>query len=114
MSWYIELGKAADTLVNYVLRVRKDEDVLIYGDDIVDAAVLNATASAVKKFAAPTRCDRRRTSAAAVRAPPPSHPTPVYRLPSGVMLPPRRRADSPIATTIMVAIGTSTLSPKRL
>ena len=55
MSWYIELGKAADTLVDYVLRVKKDEDVLIYGDDIVDAAVLNATAAAVKSAgAAPT------------------------------------------------------------
>jgi leucyl aminopeptidase (aminopeptidase T) len=52
MSWYIELGKAADTLVNYVLRVKKDEDVLIYGDDVVDAAVLNATAAAVKSAGA--------------------------------------------------------------
>ncbi len=52
MTWYIELGKAADTLVNYVLRVKKDEDVLIYGDDIVDAAVLNATAAAVKSAGA--------------------------------------------------------------
>jgi leucyl aminopeptidase (aminopeptidase T) len=52
VSWYIELGKAADTLVNYVLRVKKDEDVLIYGDDIVDAAVLNATAAAVKSTGA--------------------------------------------------------------
>jgi hypothetical protein len=35
-------------LVNHVLRVRKEEDVHLYGDDIVDAAVLNATAAAVK------------------------------------------------------------------
>jgi leucyl aminopeptidase (aminopeptidase T) len=52
LTWYIELGKAADTLVNYVLKVKKDEDVLIYGDDIVDAAVLNATAAAVKSAGA--------------------------------------------------------------
>jgi leucyl aminopeptidase (aminopeptidase T) len=44
----MELGKAADTLVNYVLRVKKDEDVLVYGDDIVDFEVLKATAAAVK------------------------------------------------------------------
>ena len=48
LTWYIELGKAADTLVNYVLAVKEGEDVLIYGDDIVDEAVLKATAAAVK------------------------------------------------------------------
>jgi leucyl aminopeptidase (aminopeptidase T) len=41
------LDKAARTLVDYILRVRKGEDVLIYGDDANDEAVLKATASAV-------------------------------------------------------------------
>lgn len=44
---YMELAKAANTLVNDVLLVKKGEDVLIYGDTACDEAVCKATASAV-------------------------------------------------------------------
>lgn len=47
LTWYMELGLAAQALVNYVLSVKKGEDVLIYGDDANDEAVLKATAAAV-------------------------------------------------------------------
>jgi leucyl aminopeptidase (aminopeptidase T) len=42
----MELDAAARTLVNYVLGVKKGEDVLIYGDTLNDEAVLKATAAA--------------------------------------------------------------------
>ena len=48
MTWYMELGEAARNLVDYVLSVKKGEDVLIYGDDANDEDVLKATAAAVK------------------------------------------------------------------
>jgi leucyl aminopeptidase (aminopeptidase T) len=43
----MELDKAARTLVNYVMGVKKGEDVLICGDTTNDEAVLKATAAAV-------------------------------------------------------------------
>lgn len=43
----MELAKAAHTLVNDVLLIKKGEEVLIYGDTICDEAVCKATASAV-------------------------------------------------------------------
>jgi len=42
----MELDAAARTLVNYVMGVRKGDDVLIYGDTRNDEAVLKATAAA--------------------------------------------------------------------
>jgi leucyl aminopeptidase (aminopeptidase T) len=65
MTWYAELGLAAQTLVNYILKVRKGEDVLIYGDDANDEDVLKATAAAVYAAgAAPTIavCETRKQS----------------------------------------------------
>ena len=38
MRWYADLGLAGQTLVNYILKVRKGEDVLIYGDGANDEA----------------------------------------------------------------------------
>jgi leucyl aminopeptidase (aminopeptidase T) len=46
LRYYVELGKAADTLVNYVMKVKKGEDVLVCGDSANDEAVLKATAAA--------------------------------------------------------------------
>lgn len=46
MTWYMELGKATQTLVNYVLRVKKGEDVLVFGDDLSDETVVKSTAAA--------------------------------------------------------------------
>ena len=42
----MELDAAAGTLINYVLGVKKGEDVLVYGDTANDEAVLKATAAA--------------------------------------------------------------------
>jgi leucyl aminopeptidase (aminopeptidase T) len=47
LTYYMELDAAARTLVDYVLKVKKGEDVLIYGDTLNDEAVLKATAAAV-------------------------------------------------------------------
>jgi len=47
LTYYVELDKAARTLVNYVMGVKKGEDVLICGDSANDEAVLKATAAAV-------------------------------------------------------------------
>jgi leucyl aminopeptidase (aminopeptidase T) len=46
LSMYMELAKAAHTLVNDVLLIKKGEDVLIWGDTACDEAVCKATASA--------------------------------------------------------------------
>ncbi len=43
----MELAKAASTLVNDVLLIRKGEEILIYGDTAADEAVIKATANAV-------------------------------------------------------------------
>ena len=46
VSLYMELAKAAHTLVNDVLLIKKGEEVLIWGDTACDEAVCKATASA--------------------------------------------------------------------
>ena len=46
MSLFMELAKAANTLVHDVLLIKKGEEVLIWGDTACDEAVCKATASA--------------------------------------------------------------------